>query len=376
MNYLHPVFALGLFVEAFAVLWLINRCLRIVPVAGHAPEIDGLRGLLAFGVFVHHASIWYFFLQSGRWVVPESRLYTHLGQTTVSLFFMITGFLFFGKLLQSRARPVDWLRLYVSRCLRILPLYLLVMVAGAVMIALIRHSGWVLPLAPPWNEKSLTGLFTAGVTWTLSYEWKFYYALPLWALLFGRVPLKWLLFSVGMLLISDIGKALDIHALTFLGGAVAVGLGRWSGWQRLVRSVWGSVLALLCLAAAVLGFDTAYAIWPLVLLTVSFSLIANGAGFWGLLTAALSRVFGEVTYSIYLLHGPLLFVFFKFVLGFEAAAQLAPWTYWLTMAALVPVLLLVSVLSFRWIEQPSMRKVAGWTTWLKRRGVAPQGSVK
>ena len=229
MNYLHPVFALGLFVEAFAVLWLINRCLRIVPVAGHAPEIDGLRGLLAFGVFVHHASIWYFFLQSGRWVVPESRLYTHLGQTTVSLFFMITGFLFFGKLLQSRARPIDWLRLYVSRCLRILPLYLLVMVAGAVMIALIRHSGWVLPLAPPWNEKSLTGLFTAGVTWTLSYEWKFYYALPLWALLFGRVPLKWFLFSVGMLLISGIGKALDIHALTFLGGAVAVGLGRWSG---------------------------------------------------------------------------------------------------------------------------------------------------
>ena len=244
------------------------------------------------------------------------------------------------------------------------------------MIALIRHSGWVLPLAPPWNEKSLTGLFTAGVTWTLSYEWKFYYALPLWALLFGRVPLKWLLFSVGMLLISDIGKALDIHALTFLGGAVAVGLGRWSGWQRLARSVWGSVLALLCLSAAVLGFDTAYAIWPLVLLTVSFSLIANGAGFWGLLTAALSRVFGEVTYSIYLLHGPLLFVFFKFVLGFEAAAQLAPWTYWQTMAALVPVLLLVSVLSFRWIEQPSTRKVAGWTTWLKRRGVAPQGSVK
>ena len=181
-----------------------------------------------------------------------------------------------------------------------------------------------------------------------------------------------MLFSVVMLLISGTSKALDIHALTFLGGALAVVLGQWSGWQRLARSQWGNVLALLCLAAVVLGFDTAYAIWPLVLSTVAFSLIANGAGCWGLLTAALSRVFGEVTFSIYLLHGPLLFVFFKFVLGFETAAQLAPLAYWLTMAALVPVLLLVSVLSFRWIEQPSMRQVERCMAWLKRRGPAPQ----
>lgn len=376
MNYLHPAFALVLLGEAFAVLWLINRWFKIVPVAGHAPEIDGLRGLLAFGVFVHHASIWYFFLQTGKWVVPESRLYTHLGQTTVSLFFMITGFLFFGKLRQSRGSPIDWLRLYVSRCLRILPLYVLVMLLGAVLIALIRYSGWVSPLGEPWNEKSLTGLFTAGVTWTLSYEWKFYYALPLFALLFGRVPLKWLLFSAGMLLVSGMAKALDVHALTFLGGAAAVGLGRWVWWQRLARSAWGSVLCLLGLAAAVMWFDTAYAVAPLLLLTLSFCLMANGAGLWGVLTAALSRAFGEITYSIYLLHGPLLFVFFKFVLGFEAAAQLPPMTYWLTMAALVPVLLLLSVLSFRWIEQPSMRKVSVWTEWLERRFMVQEGWVK
>lgn len=376
MNYLHPVFALGLFVEAFVVLWLINRWFRIEPAAGHAPEIDGLRGLLAFGVFVHHASIWYYFLQTGQWVVPESRLYTHLGQTTVSLFFMITGFLFFGKLLNSKSAPLDWVRLYVSRCLRILPLYLLVMVVGAALIALIRHSGWVAPLGQPWSEKSLTGLFTAGVTWTLSYEWKFYYALPLCALLFGRVPKIWLVFSVSMLFVSGMAKALDIHALTFLGGALAAVLTRCAWWQWLARSAGGNVLALLGLVAAMMGFDTAYMFWPLVLLTLSFSLIANGAGFWGLLTTVLSRAFGEITYSIYLLHGPLLFIFFRFVLDFETAAQLAPLAYWLTIAALVPVLLLVSVLSFRWIEQPSMRKVSVLTAWLRRRGRAQQGWVK
>lgn len=82
MNYLHPVFALCLFLEAFAVLWLINQWFRIEPVSGHAPEIDGLRGLLAFGVFVHHASIWYFFLQTGRWVVPESNHGATQGNTS------------------------------------------------------------------------------------------------------------------------------------------------------------------------------------------------------------------------------------------------------------------------------------------------------
>ena len=373
MDYLHPAFALALFGEAFAVLWFIHRWLRIEPVAGHAPEIDGLRGLLAFGVFVHHASIWYFFLKTGQWVAPESRLYAHLGQTTVSLFFMITGFLFFGKLLDGRSTPIDWLRLYVSRSLRILPLYLLVMLVGAAVIVFIRHSGWVAPLEQPWSEKSLVSLFTAGVTWTLAYECQFYFALPLLGLLFGRVPLPWLFFSAVVLYFLDVAQALDIHALTFLGGALAVALAHWAWWQKLACSAGGSLLALLSLVVTVMGFDTAYAWWPQAWLTLSFCLIANGAGLWGLLKTALSRVFGEITYSIYLLHGPLLFVFFRLVLDFETAAQLTPLTYWLTIAALVPVLLVISTLSFRCVEKPAMRKVSPLTTWLRGRSLAQPG---
>jgi cytochrome c oxidase assembly factor CtaG len=154
MNPLHPAFALALFVEAFLLLYLARKWIKINLIAGHSPTIDGLRGFLAFGVFVHHAAIWYAFLKTGQWVVPESRLFTHLGQSTVTLFFMITGFLFYGKMLESRHQraPVDWLRLYVSRCLRILPLYLLVMLAGIFVIALIRYSGWVQPMQAPWDE--------------------------------------------------------------------------------------------------------------------------------------------------------------------------------------------------------------------------------
>ncbi len=365
MNHLHPGFALALLLEAFIVLLVLRRWILIEPVSGHAPAIDGLRGFLAFGVFVHHASIWYLFLKTGDWVAPDSRLYTHLGQSTVSLFFMITGFLFYSKVLETKSKPIDWLRLYVSRCLRILPLYLLVMLVGAIVIALIRHSGWVQPMEAPWSEKSLTGLFTAGVTWTLAYEWKFYYALPFLALTMGRVSWKWLVFSAVMLVISGFTKALDIHACAFLGGITAALLGKLPAWGRLSRSGWGSAAALGALLGAVSGFDTAYSVKPLLLLALSFSFIANGAELWGILTANLSRAFGEMTYSLYLLHGPLLFIAFRFAFGFRMVEQLSPVEYWGAVALLVPVLLGLSAFSFKYFEQWFMRRTTEWTTRLR-----------
>lgn len=366
MDHLHPAFALALFIEAFLVLHFIRRWIRVELMPGHSPTIDGLRGFLAFGVFVHHSAIWYIFLKTGSWVVPESRLYSQLGQATVTLFFMITGFLFYSKVLESREKPIDWLRLYVSRCLRILPLYVAVLIFAALLIALIRYSGWVSPMVAPWNEKSLVGLITAGVTWTLSYEWKFYYALPLLALTMGRVPWPWVVFSVFMLAISGINKALDIHACAFIGGIAAALLGRVTVWRRFSRSGWGSAGALVTLACAVAGFDAAYAMSPLVLLGMSFALIANGAGIWGLLETELPRIFGEMTYSIYLLHGPLLFIAFYFVLGFDLGANLNPIQHWSVIALLAPIMLIVSAFSYKNLESPFMRGVSDFSRYLIR----------
>lgn len=60
MNYLHPLFALVLYVEAFLIIFLLNRWMVNITADRHSPTIDGLRGFLAFGVFIHHASIWFF----------------------------------------------------------------------------------------------------------------------------------------------------------------------------------------------------------------------------------------------------------------------------------------------------------------------------
>ena len=83
--------------------------------------LDGLRGFLALSVFVHHLVITHRYLQSGTWDYPPSAFYTLLGQVGFGVFFMITGFLFWGKLLDARGRP-DWWTLYLGRVFRIGPI--------------------------------------------------------------------------------------------------------------------------------------------------------------------------------------------------------------------------------------------------------------
>ena len=89
--------------------------------------LDGLRGFLALSVFVHHFVITHRYLQSGIWDYPPSAFYTLLGQVGFGGFFMITGFLFWGKLLDARGRP-DWWTLYLGRVFRIGPMYVVVVV--------------------------------------------------------------------------------------------------------------------------------------------------------------------------------------------------------------------------------------------------------
>lgn len=357
MSLYSPLVVLGLYVEAFFCFYWLQKFWPVKLEASRNAAIDGLRSFLAFGVFVHHVSIWFVFLKTGVWEVPDSRLFAHLGQTTVTLFFMITGYLFFGRLLAQQQTPVDWFRLYRSRVLRIVPLYLVVMLLAVVVIALIRHTPWLEPTGELWAKKSLLGLFTAGVTWTLAYEWKFYFALPLLGLLMGVRPAwRWLGFAVLMLSLTRAHQAMDIHAFAFVGGIAAALLSRHTGFRKMAAHPLASVWVVAAVALVITGFDTAYAVLPTVLLGTAFCLIANGANVWGLLSASLTRAFGEITYSVYLLHGPLLFIVFRFAIGMDEAASFSPAVHWGYVAALIPFLLGVSLASFKLFELPIIRR--------------------
>ena len=105
-----PLIAILLFSVAFGVATIlvrvspsIGRTLAEVEIGRHT-AIDGLRGLLGIAVFVHHTVITWFFLHGDGWRLPPSRFIVHFGQSSVALFFMITAFLFWGRVLDREAR--------------------------------------------------------------------------------------------------------------------------------------------------------------------------------------------------------------------------------------------------------------------------------
>ena len=104
-------------------------------VQGRFVTIDGLRGYLAFLVFLHHSCIWYFYLRTSQFDSPPSNFMANIGRASVSMFFMITGFLFFTKIINEKKKGIDWIKLYVSRILRLTPLYLFAMLLLFVTVA-------------------------------------------------------------------------------------------------------------------------------------------------------------------------------------------------------------------------------------------------
>jgi peptidoglycan/LPS O-acetylase OafA/YrhL len=386
MSPLNPLFAGVALAAALATVWLVNWR---TPAAAQDRfiSIDGLRGYLAFFVFLHHSAIWYFYLRTGRWEAPSSRLFGHFGQVSVALFFMITSFLFFSKLLGARSKPIDWTRLYVSRVLRLTPLYLFAMALLAVVVAQLSHFALQEPPAqlllgaarwltftvvggPPLNGIAETSTIIAMVTWSLSYEWLFYLSLPLLAL-FVRIapPRSYLVLSVASVVGFSFLRPAAPYLLAFLGGIAAAVAVRVPQITKLLRGPVGALVAVGSLAIVCCLFPITDRIeaGALPFLALAFVIVAAGNDLLGLLRAPVSRQLGEMAYSIYLLHGFVLFLVFKYLIGFERAASLPPVGHWAVVVGCAPVLVLISHASYRLIELPPNQSVPAVSTWLESR---------
>ncbi|MBK6851254.1 MAG: acyltransferase [Burkholderiales bacterium] len=321
-------------------------------------SIDGLRGFLALGVFVFHLVVTYRFNQTGVWTPPTSRFYALLGPVGVSLFFMITGFLFWGKLLRARGRP-DWRALFVGRLFRIGPMYLAVVVM--MLIFVFAHTG--LTLREPgaqvassilqWlalgmidTQPAVNGYearhVLAGVTWTIFYEWAFYLSL-LGTAWFARGR-HHLVFVTAALVLAMAGlatwqlPAFGFAALFQCGMAVA-SLLHANVRPNLPDSL-ASALALSCLALVFVLSRGAYGGANALLLAVFFYLVCTSATLFGLLTSMPARRLGNISYSLYLMQGLVLSAVFG-IDRIKAAATASVPLHWLA-GGLSALLLLVS----------------------------------
>src|SRR5271154_7618303 len=76
---------------------------------GHIPALDGIRGAAAAAVFIYHYGGG---ARSSNFAVHLVGETIHLGWAGVSLFFVLSGFLITGILLDSMRRPHWWRTFY------------------------------------------------------------------------------------------------------------------------------------------------------------------------------------------------------------------------------------------------------------------------
>jgi peptidoglycan/LPS O-acetylase OafA/YrhL len=366
------------------------------------PELDGLRGLAILIVLLFHcgAVIGFVLQGSGRAALPAPLALIRAGHTGVTLFFVLSAFLLSLPLLRRQADDrFDTRAFYRRRALRILPLYWCVLVAGGVLAAtrwedvlrVIPHlvfANGVSPAVPkihPYTD----------VTWSLATEAQFYLLLPAlpWALASrGRRRLGWVVLGCGAAVygallggafIGLMGPAGWFVGLTVVGRAPVFVCGILAAWVYLrfgdrlrhwrPLAVWGDVALVGCFVALELllrpvareGFlrwefppyvawhVVEGALWAAVLLLVIVAPLRLRRVFVSRAMAWL----GLVSYSIYLLHWPMLLGSGRLLRrAFPGAGWDGVGVAWLvgTVAAIG----VLSALTYRFIERPFLVRKA------------------
>jgi len=312
---------------------------------GHIAGLDVLRGTAVLAVVLHHA--YYNTLDTQHWhgLAALWIALTGLGHLGVHLFFVLSGFLITGILLDSKnaatsgttagAIPHPALRFYARRARRILPAYLVVLA----ILRLTHLVDWRFVLASLFFVVNMGRLVGARLPqfsslWSLAVEEQFYLVWP-WILWRCRPGTVWRIMMAGLLLppvfrfgLSAIGQ--DSYYKTWVnvdylmyGAVIAFALrsgalhggniGRITRWLY-IASVAGMALSLLIWALAhgqvwALALFNAAGRSPEMLLFVAMllsALIAHQApkpapAIWQMPRRALIFL-GYISYGLYLVH--------------------------------------------------------------------------
>ena len=289
----------------------------------YMPELDAVRGIaILLVLFFHgmapplHAQLSFF----GRALLGLSRF----GWTGVNLFFVLSGFLITGILLDGRQSPNYFRHFYTRRVLRILPalyaMLLVLLVGGWISWAFARLS--IVFLA---NFAAVLGVGLAyGSLWSLAVEEQFYL---LWPLLVRRASRR----SLIILAIAVAVGSPFLRILNLIGKPVPEHLAFLYTWFNLDGLALGALLAIWLRAPSFCRDQLARIAPPVaVVSTLAFFLLAGSpwadatvvgsaanlasAGFlscamlagtsrWRfLIDRPILKFFGFISYGLYLVH--------------------------------------------------------------------------
>lgn len=286
----------------------------------HIPELDGLRGIAILAVLFYHC-------ENVLTYAPIHKI-VEWGWAGVNLFFVLSGFLITGIILDTRDDPHFFRNFYARRSLRIWPVYVLLLLLVFVFVPLIfngfwaaayesRHAPWPYLVLFVQNLFVLTLPGTIGPTWSLAIEEQFY---VVWAPLARFVRNRHLMVALVLAIVAspflraaNHGAFTPTHTLIHLdglafGSLIAVAL-RTFGWcAATFRKI---AFAAISIAVPILGyllyFGSAYSDSFLAMLFAGMLLLAlTTSGSRGIYNRALTssplRFYGRISYGLYMIH--------------------------------------------------------------------------
>jgi peptidoglycan/LPS O-acetylase OafA/YrhL len=355
--------------------------------------LESLRGVLALGVFFHHSVTNYYFFKTGKWGPAPSPFYLLMGSAPVTMFFFLSGYLFWMKCL-TQGGVGNIRSFFKARARRLLPAYFFVLIfvfLNAFVVTrftlhedlykvILEMGQWAtvgVPFGvfPNINGYVDTHLINAGVAWSLRYEILFYLSLPLMALLSRRHwTLVWLAFfaalyalmfryvhspqfvwSLGLDLINGIATFYCLgFSLGMLTAYLKVNLP--DSWIASFRARAWAVAALMLLFIHFYKNFPSTSVRQSSYLIVPFIIIAFGNDIFGILSRRSLLFLGKISYSIYLVHGVVIFAFSRLLSFWIPFESLTPLSFWLFTLVNGCVAVTVSAAIYRWIELPWLTK--------------------
>ena len=355
----------------------------------YLPALTGLRFVLGFWVILHHLTSKGMLLDAWTRSLPDGlQNLMHGGYLAVQSFFLLSGFVLARTYAATHWNRRSLTKFAMARVARIYPAYLLSLVmiawfAGEFLLYSTRTlsqkaavltdyafvlQGWTGSLNVGWNTPA----------WSLSCEFFFYLCFPFLFLWLGRGGLLRILPTLAVCFVTPLILArLGVppvwkpihHMADFVAGIATariyaaiiesrmrtMTLRHLGFWLTAIGFVGGAAFVIRphVLDGSVMTLNTV--LRPLnVLLLIG---LATGGGFIvRLLSTDTVGYLGKASYSMYILHIPLLWWFSRYTF-YRWGTTPPAWTAVVFIAAVIGV----SIAAFEYVETPANQWIRNWT---------------